>query len=134
MTVNRWPFKATSRPTTSPAPPKRFLHIRWLMTATGCALGVLSSSGEITRPSGARAERREVIAGDEYAVYEIGRFRLFIAVQTDGDAAIGRQPAEDFVPVSVINIVRIRDCPPWTVARAVKDEHQLARLRHWQLP
>src|SRR4029434_5339083 len=83
---------------------------------------------------GARAERLEVIARDDHAFDQIGRFRLFIAVQTYGDAAISRQPAEDFVPVSVINIVEIRDRRPWAVARAVKDEHQLARLRHGQLP
>src|SRR5262245_63993664 len=83
---------------------------------------------------GARAERLEVIARDDHAVYEIGRFRFFIAVQTYGDAAISRQPAEDFVPVSVINIVQIRDRPPWAVARAVEEEHQLARLRHGQFP
>src|SRR5262249_25495565 len=79
----------------------------------------------------ARAQHIKIIARDNRSFDLIGPL---IACQTDSDGAISRQRAEYSVPVAVINVVRIRNRRPWAVARAVEHEHQLARLRHGQLP
>ena len=54
MIVNGFPFRYVRRPSVCGSALKRDRHSRSLMTTTGCAFGVRSSSGVITRPCAAR--------------------------------------------------------------------------------
>jgi hypothetical protein len=48
--VNKWPFRRIWLPTMLAWPPKRLCHKRWLTTATGCPIGVMSSLVDRSRP------------------------------------------------------------------------------------